>query len=75
MDIETLATRMDNRFDKIEAKQDVPNKRIGKLEGWKKYSEGVRAGQGGSWHLILGGGGLVIGGGSLLVAVVAVAGA
>ena len=66
MDIETLATRMDKRFDKIEEKQDVTNGRLGKLEGWKKYSEGVSAGQGGSWHLIFGIGGLLIGAGGVV---------
>lgn len=74
MDIETLASRIDKRFDKIEDKQAAADGRIGKLERWKTYSEGVRAGQGGSWHLILGVGGLVIGGGSLVVAVLAVTG-
>lgn len=61
------------RIDGLTAQVTKTNGSVRELQGWRQYMEGLKAGAGGSWHLLIGGTGIVCGAGGLVVALLTLA--
>lgn len=69
---ETIIPRMDRleaKVDGVDAQARLTNGRVRAIELWQARWEGVKDGAGGSWHVLVAGGGLVVGAVGLIVAV------
>ena len=76
---ETIIPRMDRVESKVDDQREqssriekqviATNGRVRAIELWQARWEGMKAGAGGSWHVLVAGGGLVVGAVGLIVAV------
>lgn len=53
--------RTDLRIDSLTAQVTATNGSVRDLQKWRSYMEGLKAGAGGSWHLLIGASGLIVG--------------
>jgi hypothetical protein len=68
--LSTQAATTIGRLDGLTVQVTTTNGRVTKLEMWKEYLNGVKAGAGGSWGIIIGACGLAFGAVGAVVAIV-----
>lgn len=79
-ELKAIKEHFDRRFDaqdarlgRIEKHAEKTNGRVGALELWRARMEGMKAGVGGSWGVLMGVAGLFIGAAGVTVAIVVAA--
>lgn len=53
MDTDIFQNEVLARLERIENQARQTNGRVGKLEQWRAYMDGMRAGVGGLWHIVI----------------------